>query len=184
MIPKLGQNLLEFGQLLRIYKELSPSKVLEIGTHEGGSFYYWLKYAPPKSTVVSIDIQRIGAERYESWAGEEVEIAYYSGDSTSVGAIDFAKRLAPFDFIFIDGDHSYDGVKSDWLNYSPLGNNVVAFHDIAKTEPYIGDDGKIFPIEVYKLWQEFKSDSYFSLEEIIEPHPEWGSGPGIGVVYL
>ena len=36
------------------------------------------------------------------------------------------------DLLFIDGDHSFDGVKDDYFMYSPLvGRGIVAFHDIA-----------------------------------------------------
>lgn len=39
-----------------------------------------------------------------------------------------AKRL---DVLFIDGDHSYEGVKADWETYRPLlgPGSIVVFHD-------------------------------------------------------
>ena len=33
-----------------------------------------------------------------------------------------------YSFLFIDADHSYEGVRDDWINYSPLAE-WVAFHD-------------------------------------------------------
>lgn len=35
----------------------------------------------------------------------------------------------PIDFLFIDGDHSFDGVKNDFEKYSPLVNGTIVFHD-------------------------------------------------------
>jgi predicted O-methyltransferase YrrM len=39
----------------------------------------------------------------------------------------------PIDLLFIDGDHTYDGVRSDYSMYSPLvrRGGLIAFHDIA-----------------------------------------------------
>jgi len=43
----------------------------------------------------------------------------------------------PLDFLFIDGDHTYEGVKRDFEMYSPLVRNggIIAFHDIVKHPP-------------------------------------------------
>ena len=48
-------------------------------------------------------------------------------------AVDSFKRLGSrqIDFMFIDGDHSYEGVRTDWELWSPFvaPNGVVALHD-------------------------------------------------------
>ena len=37
----------------------------------------------------------------------------------------------PIDFMFIDGDHSYEGIKTDWILWSPLVRcgGIIALHD-------------------------------------------------------
>jgi predicted O-methyltransferase YrrM len=68
-------------------------------------------------------------------------------------AKDFDKKV---DFLFIDGDHSYEGVKSDVEDWFPKLNNgaIVIFHDIGWAEgvqrvvqefvrPYAKRDGRL-----------------------------------------
>jgi predicted O-methyltransferase YrrM len=41
------------------------------------------------------------------------------------------KIAKPIDLLFIDGDHSYDGVKADWNSFTPYMSRfgIVVFHD-------------------------------------------------------
>jgi predicted O-methyltransferase YrrM len=41
----------------------------------------------------------------------------------------------PFDFVFIDGDHSYEGLAEDWTAWSPLcgEGGIIALHDSRST---------------------------------------------------
>lgn len=45
--------------------------------------------------------------------------------------------------LFIDGDHTYEGVKSDYLIYSSLVQDLIAFHDVI-----------IYKSSVAKFWNE------------------------------
>ena len=38
----------------------------------------------------------------------------------------------PSDLLFIDGDHTVEGCRSDWLLAQRVGARVVGFHDISK----------------------------------------------------
>ena len=49
--------------------------------------------------------------------------------------------------LFIDGDHSYEAVKSDYEMYGPLVIDIIAFHDISFPE-----------FKVWKLWKELTED--------------------------
>jgi predicted O-methyltransferase YrrM len=79
------------------------------------------------------------------------------------------------DFIFIDGDHSHDGVKRDFELYSPLvrKGGIIAFHDIAKPAP-----GSVEG--VYKFWQEI-IQKYKYQEIIKDANQGWA---GIGLLYM
>ncbi len=46
------------------------------------------------------------------------------------------ENLLPVDFLFIDGDHSWDGIKGDWEGWSShvAGDGIVALHDSCNCE--------------------------------------------------
>lgn len=48
----------------------------------------------------------------------------------------------PVDFIFIDGDHSYEGLRGDWEAWSPLvaAQGIVALHDSCSSATRSIDD--------------------------------------------
>jgi predicted O-methyltransferase YrrM len=76
------------------------------------------------------------------------------------------------DLLFIDADHTYEGVKGDYETYSPLvrPGGIVAFHDILThpNMPYVAVD---------ILWRQLSG----VMEEIITDPPTWG---GIGVLHV
>jgi hypothetical protein len=98
------------------------------------------------------------------------------GDSTSYDVIRKIHDRNSFDAALIDGDHTYSGVKQDWINYGDCAP-IVAFHDIV-------GDGQIEKVkghlvEVPKLWAELK----VSIPKTVE-FVDSGSKMGIGVCDL
>ena len=69
------------------------------------------------------------------------------------------------DLIFVDGDHSYEAVRADYLNYKDKCK-FMAFHDIAGLRDCEG---------VRKLWKEIK-DGYEHLEFFGKPDVMSGIG--------
>ena len=182
------QNPVEIEELYKIICDLSPSGILEIGTARGGTLYLWTQAAKTNAMIVSVDLP--GGEFggayplcrvpfYESFAKPGQRIHLLRKDSHDAGTIKEVKDLfdtRSVDFAFIDGDHTYEGVKADFLNYGNLvrSGGVIAFHDILPTSD--------FPdIQVFRFWQEIK-DKY-NTKELTVPD---GSGKkiGIGLIFV
>lgn len=170
----------EFAELLDLYEHLQPSRILEIGSYEGGTLYHWLQNAAPGAVLVSVDDFRMGIDNrrlYPEWTPEGVECYAVNGDSHDPETINQVAVYAPFDWVFIDADHSYQAVRHDWETYWPLckPGGIVAFHDI------LGPTEQHPEIEVSRLWREIQQAGLLTRELVADPGAPWG---GIGVVYL
>jgi hypothetical protein len=74
------------------------------------------------------------------------------------------------DFLFIDADHSYQGVKQDFELFSPfVKSGLIALHDIVHESKRFG---------VNRFWSEIKGN--YHTQEIIAEN----SGKGIGVIFI
>lgn len=137
------QNLTEFGGLWEQVAAGPHVRVLEIGSLFGGTLWYW-SHLPEIGTLVSVDVPSDWPQVADgvrdaraSWAGwmadrvEFIDVAADSHDPATVTRVQEAIGAEPVDFLFIDGDHSYEGVRADWLAWSPLvrSGGLVAFHD-------------------------------------------------------
>ena len=81
---------------------------------------------------------------------------------------------ASIDFLFLDGDHSYDGIKMDFEMYGSLmrPGGLVAFHDI---KPSLPDNWR----QVGPFWESIKEKYYYT--EFLSNEASWG---GIGLIKI
>ncbi len=179
------QSLWELTQLLSGVTRLRPATIMEIGTHRGGTLYCWSRILPPDATLVSLDLPADANDAHTTVPALEKllvpkgrKCAFIRDDSHAQATLEKVKAALagrPVDFLFIDGDHSYAGVKLDFEMYGGLvrSGGLIAFHDIAPN-PDVPEYG------VAKFWQEVKKSH--NAREFIDPHPVGPAGMGIGVV--
>ena len=87
------------------------------------------------------------------------------------------------DFMFIDGDHTYEGVKADFLVYHSLvkPGGYIGFHDIRETAHHISIGCNVAPFweEIknnYEHWEFIDSNIYPGWEGEVMPSKCMGIG--------
>jgi len=125
--------------------------VLEIGTLHGGTTAMWGDAASGKLISVDLPGGEFGGAAHQLFHANMLERNYklckqypgrffgVLGDSTDPVVIEEALSYLDgesLDLLFIDGNHTYEGVKADFTNYSSrvAAGGVVAFHDILDTK--------------------------------------------------
>jgi cephalosporin hydroxylase len=166
-----------------------PRVVVEIGTMSGGTLRAWCECAADDALIVSIDLPngRWGGGYHErdvprlrGYARDGQRVELIAGDSHHPGIrAKLVKVLdgAPIDFLFVDGDHTYPGVKADFKDYAPLvrAGGWIAFHDVL-------DHPQVPDCDVSVLWDEIRDR--FDTREFAVEGDERGYGPwgGIGAL--
>jgi predicted O-methyltransferase YrrM len=131
---KLQQNPEEFAALCCLLREHAPHKeYLEIGSASGGACVF-LDRKLRFDRVWSLDDgQHADAPTQEQTLAKMPHCHRFRGDSHSNQAREFMKTRIkkPLDVVWIDGDHSYKGVKCDVELVLPhcRPGGLLVFHD-------------------------------------------------------
>jgi hypothetical protein len=127
--PNVLMGYTEIAYFEAILAQIKPQCAIEVGTETGATLAIIAKHA---KKVVSIDIDPRVKTTLE---GQFKNVVFITG-SSHTALPEVLKRVAemntPIDFIFIDGDHSAEGVREDIehvLNYRPKTRLVVMMHD-------------------------------------------------------
>jgi predicted O-methyltransferase YrrM len=179
----------EIKQLFFILVDLSPKNICEIGTYAGGTFYLWCKAASEQANLFSVDLpggllnayspNRI--EFYKRFArSENQKLTFFAYDSHLDSTFELvASQIGEnkLDFLFIDGDHRYEGVKRDFECYSSLvkKGGIIAFHDILPRSDTPD-------VQVFKLWAVLKRE--YKYQEIIAQNGQFANKIGIGLIWM
>jgi len=121
--------------IIKTYPDDYYLNYVEIGCYAGGSAC--LVSQRKNTNIISIDLgypisPEIPKLNFNNFNSEKNNYVYIQGDSTSNETLlNLKKNISEIDVLFIDGDHSYNGVKMDFEIYSPLVKNggYIIFDD-------------------------------------------------------
>jgi predicted O-methyltransferase YrrM len=179
------QKWVELAALAHLVRQTKPQWTMEIGIYEGGTIGLWAQMMPAQGTLIGIDLKLSkGVEeriRLKMKPGQNLHLLELDSHSLET-RMQLTNILGEnrVDFLFIDGDHSYKGVRQDFEDYSPLvrPGGIVAFHDIIPYVPdHSGPEAESQSIEVSQFWGEIKSR--FPHREFVEDRAQGCCGIGV-----
>jgi predicted O-methyltransferase YrrM len=173
----LQQNPNEFTDFISALKKYEKEnkfrfkKFLEIGFHAGFTNTI-LKKIFNFQEIVAIDIIEGPVSSSAFRANLRFKnLTLICNDSTSQYSINNARKLGPFDLIFIDGNHDYEIAKKDFENYKEMisDNGVIILHDI-KSKVHEG---------IPRLWNEITSKNEYEIDTVYNDDVIMKTGFGI-----
>lgn len=167
----------ELDPMLALYRKRKPKRVLEIGCWDGGTLREWLTKGSP-SRVVAVDIAHRQPEEYAKWRKRDTQLHVITGSSMDRAIKAQIRKLGPFDWVLVDGDHGDTAVRNDValaIECAAPGA-VLALHDI---ERGVLNEGDPAPRIVFEELRE-----RYEVEEYVERPYDGHWAHGIGIVYL
>ncbi len=182
------QKIPELSRLIALLRRRRLRTVVEIGTARGGTLWLWCQLSEPDAHILSIDLPgrdglssaRVAQLMRHARRGQSMEVLRMdSQDMKTVAEVRKLLDVRAVDFLFIDADHSYRGVRRDFELYAPLvrSGGLIALHDVLE-HPH-------FPCyQVDRFWSEIRER--FRHCEFLDHEDErgWGQWGGIGLIYV
>ncbi len=184
------QKIKELAACIKLIQEhTKPERVLEIGTATGGTFWLWCQLATQAAHIISLDLPmaKFSSDKgynkglLKSYAKPSQLLSFIKKNSHTDKAESKLKKIMEphaLDLLFIDGDHTYEGVKDDYHRYSKYvrTGGMIIFHDIVYHD-------QVQECQVHRFWNELKVNE--TAYEFLDPEPDdrgWGSWGGLGVI--
>ena len=161
--------------------------ICEIGVRQGFNFYYMVQHNPKLAVAVDCWIEDGVAGRNDScydqkgldWQYERFKTATADKPFVKICrgySFDVVKEFSDefFDFIFIDADHTYEGISRDLVDWWPKMKKGGAFtgHDYIQTRKKMKNGQKI-TFGVLTAVDEFVAKNNITNFGILQPNPSW-----------
>jgi cephalosporin hydroxylase len=180
----LDQVRSEILSFLDFAQSVVPVRACEIGTQQGGTNFLLSQALPSVSLMIGIDlfVRRRFQLRHFSRLGQR--ISFVDGSSYAPESVARVRQLLghhKLDLLFVDGDHSYEGVKQDFLKYRHLvrDGGIIAFHDVVPDfRTRFGIETPLWVGDVPRFWATIR-EIYPSREFVQDPEQD---GFGIGAI--
>lgn len=156
----------QFSKFLVFLSKFKIHSYMEIGVRTGGTFLtvcsYLEKMNPKFKRSIAIDINETPLTKFIEMCKPNHSMEFHQMDSKSEEFHEFSKNN-PVDCVFIDGDHSYEGVKNDFACIQETAK-IICIHDIYND---------LCP-DIMVYWNELKNTMYekYDFYEFIEQYTD------------
>jgi O-antigen/teichoic acid export membrane protein/predicted O-methyltransferase YrrM len=163
---------------------LRPQRILEIGTGDGGTTILLSRVSDSVEWLAGVDLLVKNKPRIRRLAPTAQTVVLIDGPSTASPTFDRVVQAldgALLDVLFIDGDHSYEGVRADYERYSHLvrPGGLIAFHDICEDHhTRFGRFTGAYAGGVPIFWREVSASSS-ETQEFVDDRAQDGCGIGV-----
>jgi hypothetical protein len=167
-------DLILFLNLLQTTSDFKIKNFCEIGFSSGITHTILTKIFNPDSSIAVDVVSPAGICADTFMANLRFKnLTYFAMNSQSDVCLKSVSKFAPFDLIFIDGDHSSNGSSLDFFNYLPFlsQKGVIVMHDIYAQKP----------CEVNFTWDKIKKSNKFECFEFYDDSVKIPYGLGLVV---
>lgn len=180
-VDQKRDEILGFAEFAR---SRSPEVFCEIGTLHGGTHLFLTHALPSVGMAIAVDLlvqNRVKLRLLEKPGQRSFFINAASASPATVDRVAAILSGRQIDLLFIDGDHTYESVRADFLSYRGLvrEGGVIAFHDICEDyRTRFGRDTPHYAGGVPLLWRKLRA-RYEHHEFVDSPDQD---AFGIGVI--